>query len=167
MKTLTLSLLFSPYFSASCLSLPGQMDFIFLAQFIWTFGEGLSQQTPPLYLSSCLWAISSKLVPCGMQAKFLGRLDLWRVLTVEETRDSTWGRLSGVSAQWWYCRVAVPPCSATKRPRGPQGLDPGISLSPSTYSCREELNGFWSRVPAKIFILFWMWLVDQKVLLLQ
>jgi len=57
-----------------------------------------------------------------MQAKFLGRLDLWRVLTVEETRDSTWGRLSGVSAQWWYCRVAVPPCSATKTTKRTTGI---------------------------------------------
>lgn len=32
-----------------------------LSQFIWTLGEGLSQQTPPLHLFSCPCAISIKL----------------------------------------------------------------------------------------------------------
>lgn len=123
---------------------------IYACQYKWTFFISLFERLlrgspdrllpPLLFLSSCAWAIAAKPVCCGPWAKSLGLLNLWRYGMAEEDRELSWGRLSGVSASWWYWGSQYH--SATKGPRGPQGLDPGVSPSPSTHPHREELSGF-------------------------
>lgn len=124
---------------------------IYACQYKWTFfitlfkcllRDSPNRQFPPLLcLSSCAGAVAGKAVPCGPWAKSLGLLNLWRYLMVEEDHELSWEDSLGSQH---HGDIAGLQChhTPTKGPRGPQGLDPGVSPSPNTHPHSEELSDF-------------------------